>query len=177
MRRTRAFGIFGSIELTFLFSAALVASWLSGGDFVRGEEPAIFFVVRHADRVENQDELSDAGIARAQQLKSILAPLRVKAIYATDFSRTKETARPLAEEMSLSPVLYDKVSDEFLDKLRAKHVGQSVLIIGHSNTVGKIVKGLGAELEPTIGEREFDRLFVVSIQDGKASMIALRFGL
>jgi 2,3-bisphosphoglycerate-dependent phosphoglycerate mutase len=175
MQLKRNCGNFRQTEILSLKGVVILATLLIGG-IVCGEEPTTFFVVRHADRVENQDDLTEAGVARAQQLKSILVPLRIKAIYSTDFVRTKSTARPLAETLSLSPVLYDKVSDDFLAKLKAAHPGQAVLIIGHSNTVGKIVKGLGAELEPTIGEREFDRLFVVSIQDGKASVIALRFG-
>jgi 2,3-bisphosphoglycerate-dependent phosphoglycerate mutase len=175
MQLKRNFGNFRQAEILSLKGAVILATLLIGG-IVCGEEPTTFFVVRHADGVENQDELSEAGVVRAQQLKSILVPLRLKAIYSTDFVRTKETARPVAEALLLSPVLYDKLSDDFLAKLKSSHAGQSVLIVGHSNTVGKIVKGLGAELEPAIGEREFDRLFVVSIQDGKTTVIALRFG-
>ncbi len=175
MRTQRSRRIFVQLKSLFLVTTAgFTILWMV--DFRFRDEPTLFFVVRHADRVDNQDALTEAGKARAQQLKSVLGPLRIKTIYSTDFIRTKETVQPLAESLSLAPVLYDKVSDDFLRKVKSEHLGQSVLIVGHSNTIGKIVMGLGAELEPAIGEKEFDRLFIVAIQNGKTAVIPLRYG-
>ena len=38
----------------------------------------------------------------------------------------------------------------------------NVLVVGHSNSVPDVIKGLGATAPVTIGDDEFDNLFIVS---------------
>jgi broad specificity phosphatase PhoE len=62
----------------------------------------LVFVVRHAERADagmqaqNDPPLSAAGEARAQKLAAMLADSGVKDIFATEFKRTQDTAKPLA---------------------------------------------------------------------------------
>ena len=54
---------------------------------------------------------------------------------------------------------------------RAKRDGGVILVVGHSNTLGAVIKALGG---PDIGEitdPEYDNLFVVTIQDGKPTRV------
>src|SRR5579871_6565122 len=62
----------------------------------------LVFVVRHAERADagmqaqRDPALSAAGEARAQKLAAMLTDAGVKDIFATEFKRTQDTAKPLA---------------------------------------------------------------------------------
>ena len=50
-------------------------------------------------------------------------------------------------------------------------------IVGHTNTVGPIIKGLTGRKVTPIGEAQFDRLFVLSIPAAGAATVApMRYG-
>src|SRR5262245_11835906 len=62
----------------------------------------LVFVIRHAERADagmsaqTDPPLSAAGEARAQKLAAMLADAGVQDIFATEFKRTQDTAKPLA---------------------------------------------------------------------------------
>lgn len=59
----------------------------------------------------------------------------------------------------------------------SNHSGQTVLVIGHSNTVPDIINRLGAGNMPVIDDTEFDNLFVVKVlSQGRASVTRLKYG-
>lgn len=59
----------------------------------------------------------------------------------------------------------------------SNHTGQTVLVIGHSDTVPDIVNRFGAGNLPIINDSEFDHLFVVKVfGPGRASMTRLKYG-
>ena len=45
---------------------------------------------------------------------------------------------------------------------RLKASTGNALVVGHSNTVGEIVQGLGVAGPVTVGDAEFDNLFMVA---------------
>jgi hypothetical protein len=52
-----------------------------------------------------------------------------------------------------------------------------VAVVGHSNTIGPIIDGLGGGIVEEIGANEFDKLFVVFIAPvGTATLLRLRYG-
>jgi hypothetical protein len=55
--------------------------------------------------------------------------------------------------------------------------GESVLIVGHSNTVPEVIRMLGGDMVPTIDEKEFDDIFIVTVYArGKAKVTHLKYG-
>ena len=51
------------------------------------------------------------------------------------------------------------------------------MIVGHSNTVPEMIKALGGDVAPTIDEKEYDDLFIVTIYaKGKAKVTQLKYG-
>ena len=50
----------------------------------------------------------------------------------------------------------------------------NVLVVGHSNTVPSVVKRLGVTAAVTVGDDEFDNLFVVS-RGGAPSLLHLHY--
>ncbi|MBA3831607.1 MAG: histidine phosphatase family protein [Chthoniobacterales bacterium] len=124
------------------------------------------FLVRHAERADaggvaqTDPGLSKEGHERAAALARTLQDAKIVAIYATEYSRTQETAQPLAEKIGVrATIIPAKGIIALIAKL--KNLTGNVLIVGHSNTLPEIVKALGVSSPITIGELEYDNLLVV----------------
>ena len=128
------------------------------------------FVVRHAEKISDTDQrLTEAGRERASRLATMLGAAGIRAIYATDTERAKDTAAPLAKTLGLTVATYDVGGGEgkppdaaaFVQSLRREHPQDAVLVVGHSNTVPAILKALGCREEISIAGQQYDDLFVV----------------
>lgn len=159
--KTRA-GVCGVVALMTVLTFPLAA------------EAQTVILVRHAERADggaaatgagmqgNPDpELSPAGKARAQVLASMLKDVGIAAIYVTQYVRTRDTAKPLAEALRIMPEI---VQARDMDALVAKIKAQKghVLVVGHSNSVPAVIKALGGP-EITIAEDEYDNLFILTV--------------
>lgn len=140
-------------------------------------------LVRHAERAsqEKDSPLSPAGEARAQELARVLAGVKIDAIYTTQYIRTKATAAPLAGAVKVEPVARDAggtYTTDIAKHIRATHAGQTVVVVGHSNTTLEVMQALGAtDLPASIPDGQFDDLFVLTYVDGAApKVVALRYG-
>ena len=139
-------------------------------------------LIRHAEKntePNNPDpDLSPAGQARAQELVRMFGDTGINAIYATQYKRTQQTVKPLADRLGL-PItqVNSKNTVDLLAQIRAQHSGQIIFIAGHNNTVPEIVAALGGPTYPTIPETEFDNLYIVSVyRTGKARVVKLKYG-
>ena len=141
------------------------------------------FVVRHAERADAaiggspmmaaDPDLSDAGKARAASLAVMLKDADVKAIFTTEFKRTQQTAEPLAKALGITIVTVAAGDPaKLLQALKA--AGGNALVVGHSNTVPVLLNGLGVSTPVTIGDSDYDNLFVVTTGPSPA-MIRLHF--
>ena len=135
---------------------------------------------RHADidlpPTSSDPELNAAGAARAEALAHVVHAARVTSVFTSTLRRTKLTAAPLAARLGLRPAVAPPAA-ELAGQVLAGELGAVVLVVGHSNTVPEMIAALGVPAPPTIGEREFDNLFVVTVADsGEASLLALRYG-
>jgi phosphohistidine phosphatase SixA len=150
------------------------------------------FLIRHAERADEprQDPpLTEKGVARSEALARLLSTAGIKAIYTSQFARTKLTAEPLAKQLGvasapislkLSPsnprAIAEESTKETVDKILS-HAGGSVLVVGHSNSIPDVIKMLGGDVVPTIDEKKFDDLFVVTVYaKGKAKVAHLKYG-
>ena len=107
-------------------------------------------------------ELSDAGRARAESLAVALKDARIVAIFSTEFKRTQATAAPLAKALGVQvTTINSKEPAKLIEAVKA--AGGNVLVVGHSNTVPAIVKDLGVAAPVTVGDAEYDNLFVVTL--------------
>lgn len=128
------------------------------------------FVVRHAERADagraggtmgNDPDLSNAGHARAQSLAAALKDAGVTAIFATEFKRTQQTAAPLATALGI-PVTTVPAKDTAALIRKIKAATGAVLVVGHSDSVPEIIEKLGVATAVTVGDADFDNLFVVT---------------
>jgi phosphohistidine phosphatase SixA len=148
-------------------------------------------LLRHAERADAPREdppLNEAGAARAQKLANLLSAAGVKAIYTSQFLRTKQTAEPLAKQLGITvtPIaLKSKQSNprevaeesirQIVDKVMERP-GETSLVIGHSNSVPDVIRMLGGDTVPTIDEKTFDNLFIVTVYArGKAKVLQLKY--
>src|SRR5882724_6243519 len=101
-------------------------------------------LIRHAEKIidpNNSDpDLSPAGQARAQEIVRIFGDTGINAIYATQYKRTQQTVKPLADKLGL-PVnqVNSKSTADLLTQIRSRNSGQVIFIAGPNNTVPEII--------------------------------------
>ena len=145
----------------------------------------MFVVVRHAEKASEtarDPDLSATGHARAAALDSALAAMPVSAIVVSPFQRTRQTAAVVAARHALTPIEVPIGREGVPAHARAvaaeaRRHGGTVLIVGHSNTVGAIVAALGGD--PTIGDlddSDYRSLFVVVPSGDAVGTIRVQYG-
>jgi len=145
----------------------------------------VVLVVRHADKASDAEDspLSDAGLQRAQALAGVAAGANVGAIYTTQFKRNHDTAQPLAERTGVAvtevPVNLQNPGDygqRLARDILEKHRGQTVLVVGHGNTVASILEGLTGRTQQ-LGDIEYGDLFIVTVPpSGPPGLIRAQYG-
>jgi broad specificity phosphatase PhoE len=148
--------------------------------------PTTVLIVRHAEKASEAEDspLTEAGVQRAQALVGVAADAGVSAIYTTQFKRNRDTAQPLAARLGVAatevPVNLQNPSDygKMLAKnILEKHSGQTVVVIGHGNTIGSIVEGLTGQAAPP-GDIQYSDLFIVTVPPaGPARVIKAQYGV
>src|SRR5919109_274217 len=88
--------------------------------------------------------LSEAGEERAKRLATFLKDAGINAVYVTDFVRTDKTAEPLYRSLNMQPIALPKGDPgELVERLRKSHANQTVLMVGHTDTLPGLIKALG----------------------------------
>ncbi|WP_224482964.1 SixA phosphatase family protein [Robertkochia aurantiaca] len=131
-------------------------------------EKTTFFLVRHAEKDRSDPEekdpaLTDKGIKRAVKWSEILRDVKIDAVYATDYERTKSTAKPTADDQGVPVTIYDPDSLVFFDDFAAKKPG-NYLVVGHSNTIPVLANHLtGTRKYSQIDDRNNGNLYIITI--------------
>jgi 2,3-bisphosphoglycerate-dependent phosphoglycerate mutase len=154
----------------------VAASALANG----GPEITTVILVRHGEKAGPSGDvpLSEAGIARANELARVLESVKIDAIYSTPYERTRKTVAPIAEKLGLKveEVASGKTYVEDMVKIiREKHEGDTVLISGHSNTTPDVIRALGVTV-PDMPDSQYDNLYIVTLVKGSARLTPLRYG-
>ncbi|HEX6160952.1 MAG TPA: phosphoglycerate mutase family protein [Thermoanaerobaculia bacterium] len=163
----------------FLFSLFTAAA-LHAGD------ATTILVVRHAEADQTPEvkdpALTEIGEKRAEALAEVAKDAGVRIVYTTQYRRTKDTAAPLRRtgdiplaEVAVARETIALQTAELAKKIIEQHKGETVLIVGHSNTVPLFVEALSGVKVPAIAHAEHDRLYVVILEDGEARVIATRY--
>lgn len=149
------------------------------GETADVSETVVVYLVRHAERAEDGTDdppLALAGLIRAQVLRGLLGEADITHIHTTDWKRTRETARPIAEDLGIEPSLYDAGDLVAFAATLGATPGHH-LVVGHSNTTPELVEILGGDPSTPINYLEYDRLYIVVIPPGLPPVTTmLRFG-
>jgi broad specificity phosphatase PhoE len=166
-----------------LVAIALLLALVTGGCATRMQQPAgvTFVVVRHAEKADDGSKdppLTDAGLARAQALGHALRDASLRAVYATAYRRTQQTAAPSARMRALPVVTYDAklAASDFVAQLRRDHTAGTVLVVGHSNTAPGIAAALCQCTVPAMDDNEYDRWISIHVSgNGSATLKEERY--
>ncbi len=125
------------------------------------------YIVRHAEKVDETDstDLSPAGKQRAMALANTLADRGIDSIFTTPYRRTRQTAEPLAQRLAIRSVAYPASPPDALVRRVNRMRNQTIVVVGHSNTILPIARRLGAR--PTMTQIEpgdYDNLLTLRIR-------------
>ena len=114
-------------------------------------------VVRHAEKSDTpvgDVSLNEIGKMRAETLIDVLGNVGITKIYSTQYARNIQTVKPLAEnlglEITISEVDHSGVEHHvksLANEIRSVQMGETILVVGHSNTVPMIVEELAEQFE------------------------------
>ncbi len=141
------------------------------------------YLVRHAEKdTGNNPSLTQAGFKRAKDLLIYLHTEGVSKIYSTKYKRTNQTADSLKITFNLTTVIYeaDTIGNDLVAKIKANgDEGKTILVVGHSNTVPKLIRRLGVSSYEVqnLGDNEFDNIFKVVYKRRKVKFCHKRYGV
>jgi phosphohistidine phosphatase SixA len=168
---------------SFMAVTLLAAATFAGGAPAIGQPPLTLILVRHAEKKivppENKDpDLSPAGVARSEELARMFGDSGIGAIYASQYKRTQQTVKPLADKLNIPVTRIDaKKTADLVKQIRAQNAGQVIFIAGHNNTVPEIIAAMGGPHLPIIPETEYDNLYILTVySDGPARLIKMKYG-
>ncbi len=143
-------------------------------------------IVRHAPQmlgVSGDDPpLSAEGESRAASLARLLGDThlksRVAAIYVSEKLRSRSTAAPLAQMLGITPEVADEGDARGLARrVLREHSGDTILIVGHANTLPAIVADLSGVVDiPAVEPSDYATMYIVTVpRVGRPGVLRLRY--
>ena len=151
-----------------------LAALLAAPGVAAAQRPTTVILVRHGEKatgnpLDQDPSLTPQGEQRARDLVAALRGTRVDAIITTQLKRTRQTARPLADSLHITPEEThmghdtDAAAARVAALIRTRHMGQTVVVVGHTTTVPKIIGLLGGPSLGPICESAYGNLFTLVI--------------
>lgn len=141
----------------------------------------VIYFTRHAEKASGDDPaLLPAGERRATRIARQLPTEEITAVYATGYRRTQSTAIPTAKAAGVEIQTYSggDSAKSLTAGWLAKHKGETILVVGHSNTVPDLVNALVPDASySNIDENTYSRLFKVTVdKSGKPRVKEMNSG-
>ncbi len=150
-----------------------VLSAASGACFAQYRKLTVI-LMRHAEKdLTDEDainpDLSAEGKRRAESLVKIAEKYQPDAIYSTDYERTRATVRPLARKRRALTQIYDERNLPAMRDAITSGKFKRIVVVGHNTTTPALVNLLlGADKYPTLGEKEYDKIWIVKIKRNRS---------
>lgn len=138
------------------------------------DDAVVVFLVRHAERLDDSGDspLNDVGRERVERLRTMLADVDFTHVHSTNLTRTRDTARPIAEDDGVELSFYSPGELEALARTIRATPGRH-LVSGHSNTTPGMAEALGGDGHGPIDHMEYDRLYIIVIRPGQPAVTTL----
>ena len=142
-------------------------------------------LVRHAEKAgetETDPPLSEPGRARADALADALRDARLTGVIVSERRRTQETAAPATPEGIVPDTIAirDGVARHaraVAERIRVRHAGGTVLVVGHSNTIPAVMTALGAGPLPDICDPAYANLYILVLEgEARPRLVRATFG-
>lgn len=141
-------------------------------------------IVRHGEKVspDGDPDLSEAGQARANALAAALSGAKIGMVLATPLKRTQQTAQPAADAAGakVETIALDggvpAHAQRVAEVVRKAAKDSTVLIVGHSNTVGEIARVLGDTAPTPVTDCDYDLMTVVILNPAGPKTMHVRYG-
>ena len=149
--------------------------------FLRAPRITTVFVVRHGEKLhpnsnDPAEPLSDVGRTRANKLRDVLFRAGITRIHSTNFVRTKDTVRPLAEALGIPIETYDTPAT-VAARVLSESPGDVSLVVAHANTVDDVISAVGPPVSfSLLNDADFDNLFVASRAGPSKRVVNLQYG-
>lgn len=135
-------------------------------------------LLRHGEKAATlgrDPDLSPMGAARAERLPALLANALPAAVYASEFQRTQQTARPLALAAGVPIRMLPAATraQELLSRLCALPDGSTAAVVGHSNTVPALVQAWSGEPAEAIADGDYGRIYVVRLENCRVAGVSV----
>lgn len=149
----------------------LIFTFCLCGNAVATDESQIYtlYLIRHAEkeldtgRIRNPDPvLTEAGKNRSARLAWWFRDKRIKDIWSSDYHRTRDTAKPIVEQLGLALNSYDPGNQLHLVKQLSERK-HNALIIGHSNTIPELARFICKCEIAAMDNSEHDRMIVITV--------------
>ena len=143
------------------------------------QEVTTYYFIRHAeklrvDKTDRNPNLNLKGFKRAEAWKEVFSNISFDAIYSTDYTRTRLTAKPTADSKNL-PILIYNPRDMYSKTFQNQTEGKTILVVGHSNTTNVFAnKVLGFDKYEEIKDNNNSNLYIVTVMNGNSSSILLQ---
>ena len=139
--------------LCFLFCAQVSYTQTLGSNDALSE--SVYYFIRHAEKdrsnPENKNpELNQQGKIRALNWLYFFRDIPLKKIYSTNYNRTIQTVKQIAEEKKI-PISYYSPENIDVENFKKQNKNMSILVVGHSNTTPELVNLI-------IGENKFEKM-------------------
>ena len=139
--------------LCFLFCAQVSYTQTLGSNDALSE--SVYYFIRHAEKdrsnPENKNpELNQQGKIRALNWLYFFRDIPLKKIYSTNYNRTIQTVKQIAEEKNITISYYSPENID-VENFKKQNKNMSILVVGHSNTTPELVNLI-------IGENKFEKM-------------------
>lgn len=145
----------------------------------------LVILVRHAEaggEPQADPPLTPRGSERARTLAASV-PADVGAVIVSDRQRTHLTAQVVLDDRGLTATVIgvsgglEHHVHAVAEAVRARPPGESVLVVGHSNTIPRIIAALGGPKLDDLCHGEFARLFLLHLRaDGTVDVTEESYG-
>jgi phosphohistidine phosphatase SixA len=163
---------------------AALATMLAGVS--SAQSPTVVIIVRHAEKAATPADdppLTEAGTTRAKALAATLANAHVDGVITTQLRRTKDTAEPTIRALGIARTQVVPTSSDATTHaaavaaaVRSGFAGKTVLVVGHSNTVMRIIDALGGPKLPDLCDSQYSGLYTLVLDGTSARLVEGTFG-
>jgi photosystem II stability/assembly factor-like uncharacterized protein len=142
----------------------------------------IVILVRHAEKASSSGDpgLTSDGEARARALADAVQHFRLDGVVVSEYRRTQATAAPAAVARGLVPIVVPvgptvvAHAESVAAAIRRFPPHSTVLVVGHSNTLGPIIAALGGPATRDLCDAEYATMFVLTTSESGAPARLLR---